>query len=117
MLDDGDLELGGADLMVHPSIIEPFGIALLDGMRAGLPIVATRVGGIPEVVNDEYAILIEPGDSGQIAAAVNKLLDSPSRRYAFSAAAQKRWRENFTIDIMINRVEDYFSNVVLGKDE
>ncbi|UCD63939.1 MAG: glycosyltransferase family 4 protein [Candidatus Zixiibacteriota bacterium] len=112
MLDDLWLELTGADLMIHPSIIEPFGIALIEGMAAGLPVIATNVGGIPEVVgNGDCAVLVEPGQVDALSAAVIEMLDSPERMRRMGLAAQKRWRENFTIDIMLNRVENYMASI------
>jgi glycosyltransferase involved in cell wall biosynthesis len=110
MLDDLRLELAGSDLMVHPSLIEPFGISLIEGMQAGLPIIATSVGGIPEVVGDcGCAVLVEPGHIGQLSTAVIGLLGAPERMQAMGKAARKRWSKEFTIDIMLGRVEQYLS--------
>lgn len=106
MLDDVDGDLVGADLMIHPSIEEPFGNALIEGMWAGLPIVASRVGGIPEVVvEDQTALLVEQRHSGQLAAATLQLLESPSKRESFGLAGQKWWRSEFQLEAMIDRVE------------
>jgi len=108
MLDNLDVELAGADLAIHPSIIEPFSNAVLECMRAGLPLVATRVGGTEEALTDGIcAYLVDPGDSEQLAQAVVKMFDNPTRMIEMGQAAQKRWREEFTIDIMLNRVEKY----------
>ncbi len=110
MLDNLDLELGGADFVVHPSIIEPFSNALLECMRAGLPTVATRVGGTEEALIDgETSIMVDPESSAQLADAIIKMLDSPAMMLAMGKASQKRWREHFTIDIMLDKVEKYLS--------
>ncbi|UCG62695.1 MAG: glycosyltransferase family 4 protein [Candidatus Zixiibacteriota bacterium] len=117
MLDDLQLELMGSDLMVHPSIIEPFGISLIEGMQAGLPIIASAVGGIPEVVGKtECAVLVDPGNVDQLATAVNSVLDSPGRMRQMGQAAQKRWREEFTIDIMLGRVEQYLTQFMYAEN-
>ena len=109
MLDHIDLELGGADLMVHPAIEEPFSHAILEGMRAGLPIVASNVGGIPEaLVEGECAFLVPSRDPVRLSAAVVKLLQSEATRSAFGQAAQERWRKHFRIDTMMQQVEAYF---------
>jgi glycosyltransferase involved in cell wall biosynthesis len=106
MLDDIGEELAGADLMIHPSVEEPFGIALLEGMRVGLPIVASRVGGIPEVVvEEETAMLFEPRNVEQLSAAVQELLMAQSKMEAFGLAGQQRWRSKFQLAMMIGRVE------------
>ncbi len=113
MREDVDAILAGADMMIHPSIEEPFGIALLEGMRAGLPIVASRVGGIPEVVREEEtAVLVEPRQSEAIAEAVIRLLEDPSLRETLGAAGHRRWREEFRIDVMVDRVERYLTNML-----
>lgn len=109
MLDKIDLELAGSDLMVHPAIEEPFSHALLEGMRAGLPIVASRVGGIPEaLVDGECALMVPARDPGSLAAATIQLLRSAETRTAFGQAAQERWRSHFRIDTMMQQVEAYF---------
>lgn len=113
MLDNLDLELGGADLAIHPSIIEPFSNAVLECMRAGLPLVATRVGGTEEALTDgECAFMVDPADSEQLARAIVKLMDAPDRMIEMGRAAQKKWREEFTIDIMLSRVEQYLNRFV-----
>ncbi|MFQ6007398.1 MAG: glycosyltransferase family 4 protein [Candidatus Zixiibacteriota bacterium] len=113
MLDDVDGELAGADLMIHPSVEEPFGNALIEGMSAGLPIIASRVGGIPEVVIDgQTALLVEPRQPQQLAKATLQLLNSPSRREAFGLAGQERCRSEFDLKTMIDRIEKYLMKFI-----
>jgi len=113
MLDDLDPELGGSDMAIHPSIIEPFSNALLECMRAGLPIVATRVGGTAEALTHECeALLVEPSRPDQLAAAIMRYLDAPDLREKLGNAAQKRWREEFTIDTMLDKVERYLAGLL-----
>ena len=112
MLEDLDLELTGADLMIHPSIEEPFGIAILEGMRAGLPVVASRVGGIPEVVAEgETGFLVEPQNPDSLCNAVLEMLDSREKRKSFGQAGQRRWCSNFRLETMIEKIEYYFRNL------
>jgi len=113
MLDNIERELAGADLMIHPSIEEPFGIVLLEGMRAGLPVVASRVGGIPEVVVDgETAMLVEPRNAEQLSAAVNELIADPMKMESFGLAGQRRRHTEFRLEIMIDRIERYIAGLV-----
>jgi glycogen(starch) synthase len=64
-----------SDLFVLPSRLEPFGIVLVEAGAAGLPVVASRVGGIPELLRHEHnALLVEPGDPSSLAEAMTKLL-------------------------------------------
>jgi glycosyltransferase involved in cell wall biosynthesis len=110
MLDEVDHLLLGADLMIHPSVEEPFGNALIEGMWVGLPIVASRVGGIPEVVIEgQTALLVEPRQPRQLAEATMQLLQSPMKRDAFGQAGQKRCRSEFDLKTMIDRIEKYLT--------
>ncbi len=113
MLDSIDTELAGADLMIHPAKDEPFGIAILEGMRAGLPVVAGQVGGIPEVVAEgETALLCEPCNSVALAQSVNEFLDDRPRMERFGRKGQRRCREQFQLDTMIDNVEQAFTRLI-----
>ena len=72
--------LKAADLFVLPSRSEPFGISILEAMNAGLPIIATRVGGIPEHVKDgEEGYLFPPNDAKELARLIRYLAGRPDR--------------------------------------
>lgn len=70
------------DLYVHPSLSEGLGSVLLDAMQAGLPIIASRAGGIPEIIHNQVnGLLVPPGDPGALADAIRRLyLDRPLRQ-------------------------------------
>lgn len=111
MLENIDMELSGSDIMLHPSRIEPFGIAILEGMRAGLPIVASRVGGIPEVVSEgSNAVLVEPDNPETVALAVIKLLSDTDKMEKFGKEGRHRFRSLFLQEIMIDKVEKSFKS-------
>jgi glycogen(starch) synthase len=85
-----------ATLIVIPSRVEPFGLVALEAAQAGRPVVATRCGGLPEIVRDgETGILVAPGDPTAIATAVSQLLSNPQRAIAFGNSARLRARRHF----------------------
>ena len=82
--------LGALDVLVLPSRYEELGSVLVEGLRAGLPIVATAVGGIPEVVRPgETGLLVPPGSPAALAAAVDRVLDEPGLAAALAAGARR----------------------------
>lgn len=91
--EERDAALSASDLFVMPSLSEGMPIALLEAMAFGLPIVATGVGGVPELLSDGVdAVLVEPGDASGLAGAVSGLAGEPERRLALGRAAAARLR-------------------------
>ena len=84
--DVGDL-LNAADIYVSSSTSEGLPLAILEAMAAGLPIVATKVGDIPEVVPNDAGILVEPGSATELASALLAMVDDPPRRHRCGQAA------------------------------
>jgi glycosyltransferase involved in cell wall biosynthesis len=90
--------LARADLFVLPTHGEGMPIAILEAMAAGLPIVATGVAGIPDMVRDEQeGLLIPPGDVTALAAAITRLLDSPDLREAMGRRGAERVVEEYDL--------------------
>ncbi|WP_035693755.1 glycosyltransferase family 4 protein [Azospirillum halopraeferens] len=90
VLEPGDLAAAcaAADLMVWPAVNEAYGMALLEAQAAGLPVVAGRTGGVPDIVRDgRTGALVPVGDAAAFAAAVDALLADPGRRGTLAAAA------------------------------
>lgn len=106
---DVDALLPGCDLFVLASFEDAFPTVLLEAMAAGLPVVASRVGGIPEITDD---VLIPPGDAGALANAMHELLADDERRRAMGAAARVRARERFSTAAWIARLEDIYDRVL-----
>jgi glycosyltransferase involved in cell wall biosynthesis len=89
--------LAGYDLLLMPSLWEGFGLVMLEAMAQRVPIIASRVSAIPEVVQDgETGLLVSPGDVDGLAAALVALLGDADQRAVFGMAAQKRLQTAFS---------------------
>lgn len=102
--------LAGFDLLVAPSIgREGLGVAVLEGMDAGLPVIASRVGGLPEVVADGLTgLLIPEDDPAALAEAMARILARPDRGAAFGAEGRRRVESHFRAAPMVRRVESIY---------
>jgi glycosyltransferase involved in cell wall biosynthesis len=102
------------DVLVVPSIErEGFGLAALEGMDAGLPVVASRLGGLPEVVEDgRSGLLVPPGDVRAMALAIARLLASPEERRAMGTEGRRRVESRFRAASMARRVESVYEEVL-----
>jgi glycosyltransferase involved in cell wall biosynthesis len=90
-----------ADVLVHPARWEGFGLALLEAMLCGLPVVATRVSSIPEIVADgETGLLVPPDDADALRQALGRVLDDPA---GMGEAGLRRAREQFSVERMARR--------------
>lgn len=87
--------LGEFDLLVHPARQEPLGRVLLEAAAAGLPIVATAVGGTREILTEDSAVLIPPDDETGLADAMRRLATDGSLRKRLGLAARKRAEQHF----------------------
>jgi len=94
-----------ADVQVVPSVSdEAFGLVCVEAMASGTPVVATAVGGIPEiVVHGDCGLLVEPGNAAAIAEAVNHLLARPALRRRMGDRARRLVEERFTWDVVASR--------------
>lgn len=102
-----------ADVFAHTSRWEGFGLVLLEAMLAGLPIVATRVSAVPEIVVDgETGYLFDAGDAEGIAAAIGRLVDDPDRRRALGEAGLHRARTDFSVAQMTERTLAVYERAV-----
>jgi glycosyltransferase involved in cell wall biosynthesis len=107
--DVGEL-LAAADVYAMPSLSEGSPLALMEAMFAGKAIVASRTGGIPELVtHDSDALLVPPGDVGALAAALETLLSDASLRDRLGGAAQRRAAVSFTLERMTDEYERLYA--------
>lgn len=101
--------LRGSDIVVLPSLYEGMPNILLEAMSAQKPVVATAVNGVPELVLDgQTGMLVPPADADALSAALDQLLSSQQLRERFARAGYERVQKSFTIDRMLDELEQYF---------
>ena len=92
---------------------EGFPLSVLEAMRAGLPVVAYDVGGLTEQVhNGVTGFLVAPGDRLGLAAAMRSLVSNPDVCATMGRAARQRFHERFTLDRMLDGVEETYAGVL-----
>jgi len=103
---------GACDVFVLPSEYEAFGIVLLEAMACGKPCVGTRVGGVPEVIEDgRTGLVVEYADTGKLAEAIIRLLGNEEERREFGERGRLRVRERFTWEKVVDRIERVYMEV------
>jgi glycosyltransferase involved in cell wall biosynthesis len=101
--------LHALDVFVLPSLYEGFGIAILEAMAAGKPVVATTVGGIPEfVVDGETGLLVEPGNAAALAKAIECLLRDPERAGGMGMRGRARVLDAFQVSTVVRQHEQAY---------
>jgi len=103
------------DLFVLPSLYESFGIVILEAMSQGKPIVATNVGGIPELIeNNKTGFLIKPGDCGALSARSIQLLTNPIFSQRISISAYEYAKNNFSEENFKKQILDFYDKIFKG---
>lgn len=98
------------DVYVFPSLWEGFPYSIVEAMRAGVPILATRVGGIPEAITDgEEGLLVEPGSSDAIVDALQRLIDDAPLRQSLGKCARRKYENNLSLSKMHLRIGEVFA--------
>ncbi|HEY5660787.1 MAG TPA: glycosyltransferase [Gaiellaceae bacterium] len=103
-------QIAGAHVVCQPSLIEPFGQALLEAMACGRTVVATRIGGPPEFVPPDAGVLVDPADEVALAAALAAAAELPCPNPAARAAA-----EGHDVRRQAERVEEILERAARGR--
>jgi len=94
------------DIYVSSSVKEGLSYTIIEAMTAGLPIIATRVGGSPEMINDnEEGLLVDPANPEKLAQAITKIINNKELKNKLSEMAEKKARANFTLAKMIDKTK------------
>jgi glycosyltransferase involved in cell wall biosynthesis len=105
----------GARMIVVPSRAESMPYVVLEAIAAGMPVIATDVGGIPEIFGPDAGALVPPGDAAALAGAIDAALADPRRTDAEAAARRDRLRPQFNISTMQDTVEALYRLMLEGK--
>ena len=101
--------LANVDIFVLPSLYEGLGVAVLEAMAAGKPIVSSRVGGIPELIRHrESGLLVPAGSAESLADAISLLLSQESLAESMGRRAWQKVREEFTLEQMGKKNETFY---------
>jgi glycosyltransferase involved in cell wall biosynthesis len=104
--------MAASDLFVLPSVAEAFGLVLAESLYIGTPVVATRVGGIPEIVDDGVdGVLVPTADSRALADAIIDLLQDPQRRNQMAGAGRKKVISRFSFEDMVRSYERLYAHL------
>jgi glycosyltransferase involved in cell wall biosynthesis len=104
------------DVFVMPSLSEGLSIALLEAMAARKAVIATSVGGNPELVrHGETGYLVSPENSADLGAALSTLLSDPDKIRAFGQAGRTRVESDFSLTTMVSRYEALYERALSGR--
>jgi glycosyltransferase involved in cell wall biosynthesis len=104
------------DVFAFPTRAEPFGKAVIEAMAAGCPVVASRVGGVPEIVSDpSLGTLIPPDDPQMLAEAILGYLCDAEGARRTGAAGCRHVMEEFGLERMVQRLQDLYDTVLSGR--
>jgi glycosyltransferase involved in cell wall biosynthesis len=101
------------DVFVMPSRQEGLGLSIMEAQAAGLPVVASRVGGIPSLIEDgRTGILVEPEDSAALALAIINLFQDKNRLKAIGVAGRESIKNNYNVELMLDKTENFYKRMV-----
>jgi glycosyltransferase involved in cell wall biosynthesis len=104
--------LASLDITVLPSASESLSNSIIESMAAGVPVIANRLGGNTELINDERGLLVTAGDQDALAKAIGRLLADSALRTSLGAKAKAYAQANFTIDQMCRRHEQLYMDLL-----
>ena len=108
--------LCASDVFVLPSLYEGHPLSVMEAMAAGRPVIATAVGGVPEVVRpEESGLLVPPGDVAALAAAMGRLADSQEERERFGRSGARIAAELFDVAKMADAYDRLYQSLLQAR--
>jgi glycosyltransferase involved in cell wall biosynthesis len=108
--------ISAADVLVLPSLAEAFGLVAAEALYLGVPVVASRVGGIPEIVDDGVdGLLVPPGDANALSAALLRVLADESLCSRLRGAGREKVAARFSFETMVRRYEAEYDALGSGR--
>ena len=103
----------GLDLLVHPALQEGLGVAVLEAMSAGVPVVASNAGGIPDIIEHERSgLLVAAGDPHALRGVVLRMLGDEALRVRLARAGRERVKTRFSVQRMSRRYVEVYNRVL-----
>ena len=104
----------GLDVFIMPSFTEGTPNSIVEAMANGKPIIASAVGGIPDMIDSESGILVPPGDAHALAEAMILLAENPQLRTRMGRAAQDRYRKLFSPKAVVPLMLETYARIAMG---
>ncbi len=107
-----DIILNNSDILVLPTLNDCFPLVILEAMQFYLPVISTIEGGIPDIVqNKKTGYLVSKNDIIALTEKIEFLINNPELKKAMGIAANKRYKENYTLEIFENKIKDILNNI------
>jgi glycosyltransferase involved in cell wall biosynthesis len=104
--------MSSLDVFVLPSFAEGTPNSIVEAMSHGIPVIASEVGGIPDMIGDDAGIRVAPGDSTALAEAMLRLAKDPELRKKMGVAAQERYQKLFSPKVVLPLIVDTYQRIV-----
>jgi D-inositol-3-phosphate glycosyltransferase len=108
--------LQASDIFAFPTLDEALGMSAVEAQACGLPVIASRTGGVPDIVEDGVTgLLVSPGEPGPLAEGLRLLLSDPGLNERFATAARRRAEERFAFSTMATRYAGLFRSLTASR--
>ena len=101
-----------ADILVNPSFSESFGMSLIEAMASGVPVIASRIGGMVEIVeNSNGGVLYEAGNEDELSKCMSKLISDVSLRNLLAMRGREYTSDHYSWNTIVNKLNSFYKHV------